>query len=44
MADLKKLPFSLMLDGSKDTGVLKMFPVTARIFDTVKPPNRGHFK
>ena len=44
MADLKKLPFSLMLDGSKDTGVLKMFPVTARIFDTVKPPNRGHLK
>ena len=33
IADLKKLPFSLMLDGSNDTGVLKMFPVTVRIFD-----------
>ena len=33
IADLKKLTFSLMLDGSNDTGVLKMFPVTVRMFD-----------
>ena len=31
--DLKKLPFSLMLDGSNEAGVLKMFPVEVRIFD-----------
>ena len=31
--DLKKLPFSLMLDGSNDTGVVKIFPVAVRIFD-----------
>ena len=31
--DLKKLPFSLMLDGSNETGVLKMFSVEVRIFD-----------
>ena len=33
IADLKKLPFSLMLDESNDTDVLKMFSVTVRIFD-----------
>ena len=33
MADLKKLPFSLMFDGKNDTGVLEMFPVTVCIFD-----------
>ena len=31
--DLKYLPFSLKFDGSNDTGVLKMFPVTVHIFD-----------
>ena len=33
IADLKKLSFSLMLDGSNDTGVLKMLLMTVRIFD-----------
>ena len=33
MADFKKLPFSLMLDGKNDTGVLEMFPVTVCILD-----------
>ena len=33
IVDLENLPFNLMLDGSNDTGVLKMFPVTVRIFD-----------
>ena len=33
ITDLKKLLFSLMLDGSNDSGVLKMFPVPVRIFD-----------
>ena len=33
IADLKNLPFILMLDGSNDTWALKMFPVTVRIFD-----------
>ena len=33
IADLKTLPFILMLDGSNDTWALKMFPVTVRIFD-----------
>ena len=26
-------PFSIILDGSNDTGLQKMFPVTVRIFD-----------
>jgi hypothetical protein len=30
---MKELPFSVMLDGSNDSGILKMFPVTVRIFD-----------
>ena len=31
--DMQKLPFSMMLDASNDTGLYKMFPITARIFD-----------
>ena len=32
--DMKNNPFSIMLDGSNDSGLYKMFPVTVRIFDT----------
>ena len=31
--DMKQWPYSLMLDGSNDNGIKKMFPVTVRIFD-----------
>ena len=30
---MKELLFSVMLDGSNDSGILKMFPVTVEIFD-----------
>ena len=29
---MQNLPFSLMLDGSNDTWIQKMFPVTIRIY------------
>ena len=32
-ADMQELPYSLMLDGSNDAGIEKMFPVTVRVFD-----------
>ena len=31
--DMKKFPFSFMIDGSNDTGIAKMYPVTVLIFD-----------
>ena len=31
--DMKKFPFSFMIDGSNDTGIAKMHPVTVRIYD-----------
>ena len=31
--DMKKFPFSFMIDGSNDTGIAKMYPVTVRIYD-----------
>ena len=31
--DMQKLPFSMMLDASNDTGLHNMFPITVRIFD-----------
>ena len=33
ISDLRSTPFSIMLDGSNDTGLAKMFPVTVRVFD-----------
>ena len=30
---MKQQPFSLMVDGSNDNGLEKMFPITVRIFD-----------
>ena len=30
---MKKFPFSFMIDGSNDTGIAKMHPVTVRIYD-----------
>ena len=33
ISDLRSTPFSIMLDGSSDTGLAKMFPVTVRVFD-----------
>ena len=32
ISDLRSTPFSVMLDGSNDTGLAKMFPVTVRVF------------
>ena len=29
---MTQAPFSIMLDGSNDTGLQKMYPVTVRIF------------
>ena len=31
--DMKKFPFSFVIDGSNDTGIAKMYPVTVLIFD-----------
>ena len=31
--NIQNLPFSLMLNGSNDNGIQKMFPVTVRIYD-----------
>lgn len=31
--ELKTRPFSLMVDGSNDNGLYKMFPITVRVFD-----------
>lgn len=31
--DMKKFPFSFMIDGSNDTGIAKMHPVTVRLYD-----------
>ena len=31
--DMKKFPFSFMIDGSNDTGIAKMHPVTVGIYD-----------
>ena len=31
--DMQEMPYSLMLDGSNDNGIQKMFPITVRIFD-----------
>ena len=33
LSDMKQLPFSIMIDGSNDTGIAKMYPITVRIFD-----------
>ena len=33
ITDMRKSPFSIMLDASNDTGLYKMFPITVRIFD-----------
>ena len=30
---MQELPYSLMLDGSNDSGIGKMFPVTVQVFD-----------
>ena len=31
--DMKKFPFSFTIDGSNDTGIAKMYPITVRIYD-----------
>ena len=31
--DMKKFPFSFMIDGSNDTAIAKMYPITVRIYD-----------
>ena len=31
--DMQNLPFSIMIDGSNDTGIAKMYPITGRIYD-----------
>ena len=31
--DMRKTPFSIMVDGSNDSGVIIMFPISVRIFD-----------
>lgn len=33
VGDMKKFPFSFMIDGSNDTGIAKMFPITVHIYD-----------
>ena len=30
---MQEIPYSLMLDGSNDTGLSKIFPITGRVFD-----------
>ena len=30
---MQEIPYRLMLDGSNDTGLSKMFPITVRVFD-----------
>lgn len=37
---MQKAPFSLATDGSNDNGMLKMIPLTVRIFDA----NQGRIK
>ena len=32
-SDMQEIPYRLMLDGSNDTGLSKMFPITVRVFD-----------
>ena len=32
-SDMQEMPYSLMLDGSNDTGLSKTFPITVRVFD-----------
>ena len=32
-SDMQEMPYSLMLDGSNDTGLSKMFLITVRVFD-----------
>ena len=32
-SDIQEMPCSLMLDGSNETGLSKMFPITVRVFD-----------
>ena len=32
-SDMQEIPYSLMLDGSIDTGLSKMFPIAVRVFD-----------
>ena len=32
-SDIQEMPYSLMLDGSNDTGLSKMFPNTVWVFD-----------
>ena len=32
-SDMQEMPYSLMLDGSNDTSLSKMFPITVQIFD-----------
>ena len=32
-SDMKEMPYSLMLDGSNDTGLSKMFPIIVQVFD-----------
>ncbi len=31
--DMKNSPFSIMIDGSNDSGMAKMYPITVRIYD-----------
>ena len=32
-SDMQEIPYSLMLNGSNDTGLSKMFAITVRVFD-----------
>ena len=32
-SDMQEIPYSLMLDGSNDTDLSKMFPIAVRVFD-----------
>ena len=38
-SDMQEMPYSLMLDGSNDTDLSKMFLITVRVFDANR--NRG---
>ena len=31
--DMQNSPFSIMIDGSNDTGIAKMYPITVKIYD-----------
>ena len=33
LRDMKRTPFSIMVDGSNDAGLEKMFPISVHIFD-----------